>query len=162
MISNYILVLASLISPLAMAPTVPSSDEPEAERLVFPAIPEQGLAYLIGMARDNIMRIPPVDSASSKSLRPFRFVERPMGNCINASTIAAVRRAGGTALDMVTTHNTYFRAYLSDNCQAAQFYSGFYVEKASDGKVCTNRDILHSRSGAQCTVKSFRQLTPAQ
>ena len=52
------------------------------------------------------------------------------------------------------------RAQLEENCQARSFYSGFYMEKSADGKMCAGRDILHSRTGAKCEIERFRELVP--
>ena len=45
-------------------------------------------------------------------------------------------------------------------CSASAFYSGFYVARNGDGLLCTDRDTLQSRSGANCKVKALRELRP--
>ncbi len=52
------------------------------------------------------------------------------------------------------------RAVLEDQCPALDYYSGFYVVPPPDGKICADRDSIHTRSGADCEVDKFRALTP--
>ena len=47
---------------------------------------------------------------------------------------------------------------LEKSCRARDFYSGFYVEKSKDGRLCVDRDKLQSRTGARCEVEAMRQL----
>ncbi|MEH6660794.1 MAG: hypothetical protein V7679_04010, partial [Parasphingorhabdus sp.] len=62
---------------------------------------------------------------------------------------------------LITKDRKRIRAQLEDTCQARSFYSGFYVEKTKDGKICAGRDILHSRTGAKCEIDRLRELVPA-
>jgi hypothetical protein len=50
------------------------------------------------------------------------------------------------------------QARLERACRARDFYSGFYLARSSDGKLCVDRDTLQSRSGANCKLTRFRQL----
>jgi hypothetical protein len=52
-------------------------------------------------------------------------------------------------------------AELERTCHARDFYSGFYLERNSDGMVCVDRDTLLSRSGTNCKLSRIRQLVPA-
>jgi hypothetical protein len=47
---------------------------------------------------------------------------------------------------------------LEKSCRARDFYSGFYVERRKDGRLCVDRDELQSRTGARCEVESMRRL----
>jgi hypothetical protein len=49
-------------------------------------------------------------------------------------------------------------ASLERSCSARDYYSGFYVERNSDGQICVRRDSLLSRSGANCKLTRLRQL----
>ena len=49
-------------------------------------------------------------------------------------------------------------ASLEKACSARDCYSGFYVDRGGDGKLCVDRDMLHSRSGSACTVRKLREL----
>ena len=47
---------------------------------------------------------------------------------------------------------------LERACRARDFYSGFYLARNVDGKLCVDRDMLLSRSGANCRLTQIRQL----
>ena len=49
-------------------------------------------------------------------------------------------------------------AELERSCRARDFYSGFYLAKTSDGKLCVDRDTLLSRNGMNCKLTRIRQL----
>jgi hypothetical protein len=49
-------------------------------------------------------------------------------------------------------------ASLERSCSARDYYSGFYIERNSDGQICVRRDSLLSRSGANCKLTRLRQL----
>ena len=76
------------------------------------------------------------------------------------NNILGVQMFADRYLDLVTKDRKRIRAQLEDKCQARSFYSGFYVEKTADGKMCAGRDILHSRTGAKCEIDRFRELVP--
>lgn len=76
------------------------------------------------------------------------------------SSILGVQMFGGRNLDLITTDRKRVRARLEKKCQARSFYSGFYMEKSVDGKICADRDLLHSRTGSKCEIDRFRELVP--
>ena len=49
-------------------------------------------------------------------------------------------------------------AGLDKGCTARDFYSGFYVARTGDGMMCTGRDKLQSRNGANCKLGKLKQL----
>lgn len=103
----------------------------------------------------------PRTSFNDDGLRPdqqVRLVERPMGRCLPVSTITAVRPVAGNRLLLRLRDRRLVTAALSRGCRAADFYSGFYVERREDGMLCADRDELQSRTGATCEVGSLRQL----
>ena len=65
-----------------------------------------------------------------------------------------------TLVDLVLTGGSRVRAKLDGDCAPLDFYSGFYIRPSADGKVCSGRDSIRVRSGASCTIKQFRALTP--
>lgn len=87
-----------------------------------------------------------------------RFVERTMGRCLPVSGIAGVQAAGSNRLILYMRDQRMVSAALERTCSARDFYSGFYVERSSDGQLCVNRDALQSRSGANCRLARLRQL----
>lgn len=82
---------------------------------------------------------------------------KKMGKCLPMSSIAGVQTAGDK-LVLYLRDNRIVSATLEKACRAADFYSGFYVARSEDGKLCTGRDELLSRSGANCQLSGLRQL----
>lgn len=96
----------------------------------------------------------------SREASPQSYREKRIGKCLPMNNLLGVQMFADRYLDLVTKDRRRIRAELDDKCQARSFYSGFYVEKTSDGKMCAGRDILHSRTGAKCEIDKFRELVP--
>lgn len=88
------------------------------------------------------------------------YREKKIGKCLPMDNILGVQMFADQYLDLVTRDRKRIRAQLEENCPSRSFYSGFYMEKSSDGKMCAGRDILHSRTGAKCEIERFRELVP--
>ncbi len=101
---------------------------------------------------------PLADFSEEASRQTYR--EKKIGKCLPMNNILGVQMFADRFLDLITKDRKRIRAELEDNCQARSFYSGFYVEKTGDGKMCAGRDILHSRTGAKCEIDRFRELVP--
>lgn len=86
------------------------------------------------------------------------FVERRMGKCLPVRSIAGVQSGGGSNLILYLQDRRVVRAELERSCRARDFYSGFYLSRSSDGRLCVERDMLQSRSGASCKLTQMRQL----
>ena len=86
------------------------------------------------------------------------FEERRMGDCVTIQSIAGVQPGPENRLIFYMRDQTMVSAALAKECSARQFYSGFYVERSEDGKLCVKRDMLQSRAGASCAVSRLRQL----
>ena len=89
---------------------------------------------------------------------PPRLVERNMGKCLPVAGIAGVQATAGSRLILYMRDRRIISAALERACSARDFYSGFYLERNSDGQLCVNRDALHARSGANCKLSEIRQL----
>jgi hypothetical protein len=87
-----------------------------------------------------------------------RFVERKMGKCLKVSGIAGVQPDGGSRLLLFMRDQRIVSAELERACRSRDFYSGFYLSRSTDGKLCVDRDTLLSRSGANCKLTRIRQL----
>jgi hypothetical protein len=87
-----------------------------------------------------------------------RFVERKMGKCLKVSGIAGVQPDGGSRLLLFMRDRRIVSAELERACRSRDFYSGFYLSRSDDGKLCVGRDTLLSRSGANCKLTRIRQL----
>lgn len=87
-----------------------------------------------------------------------RFAERKIGKCLSAGDIAGVQASGGNRLILFLRDRRVISAELERACRSRDFYSGFYLSRSEDGKLCVDRDTLLSRSGANCKLSRIRQL----
>lgn len=127
-------------------------------------------AHQVRIEQSLRIRIAPQSPSSAPRYRPDMmvgipqrevsesFVERRMGRCIPIGNIAAVRPDGGNDLILYLHDRRMVRAQLERECRARDFYSGFYLSRSSDGRLCVDRDKLQSRSGANCKLSEMRQL----
>ncbi len=92
---------------------------------------------------------------------PPRMTERSMGRCVAVTGIAGVQVGQGNRLILFMRDRRVISAALERACSARDYYSGFYVERNSDGQICVARDSLLSRSGANCKLTQLRQLVDA-
>lgn len=92
--------------------------------------------------------------------RPLRtrFEEEDHGSCIAAEDVIGVQPTNDNRLLFYTNGNQILAAALEDGCTARAFYSGFYIERSDDGRLCVSRDRLQSRAGASCAVTDFTRL----
>lgn len=87
------------------------------------------------------------------------YKEKKIGKCVEAKSIAWMQ-PGNERLIFRMKNRTLISARLNKKCRAKDFYSGFYVERHRDGKICIKRDDLQSRAGSKCKLRSFRELVP--
>jgi hypothetical protein len=87
-----------------------------------------------------------------------RFEERGKEKCLALEGIAGVQTGSGNRLVLYLRDQRMISVSLEKACRARDFYSGFYVEKSKDGRLCVERDKLQSRTGARCEVEAMRQL----
>jgi len=91
-----------------------------------------------------------------------QLVERKMAKCVPVSAIAGVQVNGPSNLILFLRDQRMVTAALERSCRARDFYSGFYLQRSTDGKLCVDRDTLLSRSGANCRLTRFRELVTAE
>jgi hypothetical protein len=89
------------------------------------------------------------------------MVERNIGRCVPVSSISGVQPDSGGRLILFLRDRRMVSAVLERACRARDFYSGFYIERTTDGRLCVDRDTLLSRSGANCKLTRIRQLVDA-
>ena len=89
---------------------------------------------------------------------PQRLVERDFGNCLSIAGIAGVEVSNTNRLILYMRDHRVLSAGLERSCNARDYYSGFYVDRNSDGQICVKRDNLLSRSGATCKLSQIKQL----
>lgn len=117
-----------------------------------------------------IVRITPQSSAPRQNLLadipqrelPPRFEERDKEKCVALDRIAGVQTGSGNRLVLFLRDQRMISVNLEKSCRARDFYSGFYVERHKDGRLCMDRDKLQSRTGARCEVEMMRQLVEAR
>lgn len=87
-----------------------------------------------------------------------RLAERNAGRCLPVGGIAGVQVDRSDRLILFMRDRRVISAQLERSCRARDFYSGFYVDRSSDGRICVDRDTLQSRSGTNCKLTRIRQL----
>jgi len=112
------------------------------------------------LSRPNPMPQPMMMDLPRRELAP-RMVERNMGRCVSVSSISGVQPDSGGRLILFLRDRRMVSAVLERACRARDFYSGFYIERTTDGQLCVDRDTLLSRSGANCKLTRIRQLVDA-
>lgn len=174
-----------LLPVTAIASSAGPSPAPRPARLgpvVVPAIPdeldrfrdaarslrEQQSARQVRIEQRIIIRIAPGGGArdSRRSLFsdlpgggfPPRVEERRMNQCVAVAGIAGVQPDGPSRLILFLRDRRVVSAALDKSCNARDFYSGFLVERSTDGMICAGRDKLLSRSGSNCALGKLRQL----
>lgn len=93
-----------------------------------------------------------------KALSGPRYSERKIGNCLPAALVVGVEPNGPNNLILFLRDRRMVNAQLERTCLANSFYSGFYLSRSTDGKLCVNRDTLLSRSGSACKLLRIRQV----
>lgn len=124
--------------------------------------------YQVRIERRVTVRIAPRSSAPRQSLMAElppappapRYEEREMDDCVPVGDIAGVQTGGGNQLVLFLRDRRMVSARLEKACRARDFYSGFYLERNEDGKLCVDRDKLQSRAGANCELSRMRELVP--
>jgi hypothetical protein len=114
------------------------------------------IAPALPLSRQSFMAEPP-----PRALAP-RFEEKRQQKCVPLDEIAGVQPGSGNRLVLFLRDRQMISVNLDKSCRARDFYAGFYVEKNKDGRLCVNRDELHSRTGVRCEVASMRHLVEAR
>jgi hypothetical protein len=145
----------------------PEAADPAAETLGWTPIADSFRAPVeqqVRIERSITIRIapraplPPADFADLPARMPARMSERRMARCVPIGGIAGVQVSRDNRLLLFMRDQRIVSLGLEKACRARDFYSGFYVERSSDGQICVERDRLQSRSGANCALTRMRQL----
>ncbi len=89
------------------------------------------------------------------------FEEVPHPDCIDIEDIAGVTSTQDNRLLLFMRNREVLAASLERACTARAFYSGFYVERSTDGRLCIGRDQLQSRAGASCEIAAINRIVAA-
>lgn len=165
---------ASTIEPSAAGSAVQveaaaaTSEEPP---LVNPlsALRASATARQVRIEQRVVVRIAPAAPAARQNMLaelpqralPSRFEETRKEKCVPLDRIAGVQTGSGNRLVLFLRDQRMISVNLEKSCHARDFYSGFYVEKNKDGRLCAERDKLHSRTGVRCDVEVMRHLVAA-
>lgn len=87
-----------------------------------------------------------------------RDAESDGERCIPLGDVVGVRLGQGSELLLHMRDRRVFGTQLERTCQVSSFYSGFYVERPSDGMLCAGREALHARSGGDCLMGTFHEM----
>lgn len=147
--------------PLALlaiaAPAAAVADDPDAVVLAQLTIRERIIIRLPRVPRPQVQ---PAATARAAPPTPVRYKEGKGPSCVAAGSLAGAAIRKENVVDLSLAGGTMLRAQLDGDCAPLDFYSGFYLRPAADGQVCAGRDAIRVRSGASCTIKRFRTLTP--
>lgn len=151
--------------PPETAPIDTDLTDGEPFRLIAEAF-RSGAANQVRIEQQITIRVTPRSSSARRNMLMDmpgravapRFVERKMGKCVDVSDIAGVQPDGGNRLLLFMRDQRIIGAQLDRSCRAREFYSGFYLSRSRDGRLCIDRDTLLSRSGASCTLSKMSRL----
>lgn len=130
------------------------------------ALRTQQVARQVRIEQRVVVRIAPASSAVRQNMLAelpqraisSRFEEDKKEKCVALEGIAGVQTGSGNRLVLFLRDRRMLSVNLEKSCRARDFYSGFYVERRKDGRLCVDRDKLQSRTGVSCEVESMRRL----
>ncbi len=121
----------------------------------------------VSIEQHLIIRITPGGAAVTRDVPPpapeqvpVRLHQRRMPPCVPVQAIAGVRPLAGDRLLLIMRDHRLVGADLSRTCAARDFYMGFYITPTADGLLCADRDTIHSRAGATCTITHVHEMVP--
>ena len=105
--------------------------------------------------QEVIMRIP----VRPRPVQPYNWEEKKGPKCLDATSIRGAALSGRETVDFLLFDRRRFRAELSEDCPALDFYNGFYLTP-ENGRICAKQDEIHSRMGSSCRIEKFHRLVP--
>jgi hypothetical protein len=114
------------------------------------------LAQVI-IQRRTIVRVSPVFASPIQAV-PIEWKEKSAPKCVAMNMLAGLAITRPDSIDLVLRGGQRLRAKLDKRCPSVDFYSGFYVKPNKDGRICKDRDTIHSRTGGACEIDQFRLL----
>lgn len=113
-----------------------------------------------------IIRISPTPPEARQRLQALqprpsaRFREVDHDDCVRVSNIIGAQPTNDNRLLLFMENRNVLAAQLERGCTASAFYSGFYLERSNDGRLCIARDRLQSRAGVSCSLRNITRLLP--
>lgn len=158
---------AAILAPLLLlfAPPAPSGDaNAQPGWIMLDAVYAEPVQRQVRIEQRVIIRISPRSAAARRNMSSLveappraRLVERE-AECLPVAAIGAVQPSRDNRLMLYMRDRRLFSVELERSCSARDFYSGFYVERKSDGMMCVERDRLQSRTGAKCEIAALNQM----
>ena len=137
--------------PMSLSPRI----EPKMPEVQNQVRIEQRVIIRISPRRDS----PRSQLSATRPQGPgTRLSERSVGRCVAAESIVGVQPGAGNRLVLFMRDRRVITLALDRTCNARDFYSGAYIERQEDGQLCSGRDVLQSRAGANCEVGALREL----
>lgn len=120
-----------------------------------PAALQQPVTRLV-MKNGVLWRVPVVPRPPRQRIA---WVEQRGPRCIATKAIRRAILSSPDQVDFILANRNRVRAKFDDDCDALDFYGGFYLQM-QDGLLCAERDAVHSRIGSSCTIERFSRLQP--
>ena len=110
--------------------------------------------------RQIIIRVPSgIRQVAPAGASLIKWREGRGPDCISATRLMGATLLRQNSVDLILRDNSRVRARLQRRCPALDYYRGFYINATEDGRICADRDSIHSRAGGECQIDSFRALT---
>lgn len=92
-----------------------------------------------------------------RSDHPVRYKEKKLSRCIPIDEIDGIAPLQNRLL-LFMRDRRLLSATLERVCDPDAFYLGASVERNADGRLCSGRDTLRSRTGANCQISRINRL----
>ena len=91
----------------------------------------------------------------------LRWVAQKGPKCIPVQAVRGALLSSTDYVDFIVLNGSRrVRAEFDGDCQALDFYEGFYLRPDDDGRLCVHRDSIYSRIGGSCRINKFKLLVP--
>ena len=121
----------------------------------------RGGGTLVVRHRQIIVRVPSgIRQVAPAGASLIKWREGRGPDCVSATRLIGATLLRQNSVDLILRDNSRIRARLQRRCPALDYYRGFYINATEDGRICADRDSIHSRAGGECQIDSFRSLTP--
>lgn len=115
------------------------------------------LAQLI--IRERVVIRVPAQPAAATPLK-VKWKEKKAPRCLPMSGVGGAAVIEEDSVDLILKGGQRVRARFASSCAALDYYSGFYILPTKDGRICADRDSIHTRAGGECQIARFRLLVP--
>lgn len=97
---------------------------------------------------------------ADEALSPMGWVEHDGPRCVKIKRLVGAAITSRRGVDLMLRGDHRLRARLGRGCRTADLYSGFYIQPSEDGALCSGRDRVLARSGAECEITELLRLSP--